>query len=610
MPTLTLGTYIGNYEIQCLLHQSPLCTVYKCKSVYIAGNPVAVKILNAPVRHTDVHVRFQREFEAICRLDHPGVVGAIDAGWHEDYGGSRPYLAMQYVDGIGLHEYVSRSESPVETAVCLIRKLAHALSHIHANGILHRDLKPSNILVNQNGDPVILDFGIALFLPATSTNIERGTITGQAVGTPVYMSPEQMRGEDLDERSDIYTLGILAYELIGGQHPYRLEKVPVTQMSEYIRYQSPTPLSSLVPGACRSLNSIIGKAIEIDRNDRYDSAASFLHDLTRMHHGLPVSANSRMVKRNVSRWIRRHPFRSRIAAVCVGLLVILVYALNSTQYKTQSHNGAARTFEESYEDLADFQRLILRPDRGIPPDQHLMQVLPILESIENKIPLLKDPIARTTERSNLGRSLIENELYEWACLVYPTILSEHREHYGPHAPQTVLEALRYAKVLQLANRPSDADQVLAEVLAFADSPLYQSDHDLAGRMHYTQAFICTHQCRLTEALQAFEKAQSHFARLPDEVIPQRLRIHSLYTSARIQLSLGNHEEAMLFLSQALTLAKTGDFVEEQFILWIARGVDSMKSGQTPAASMSLTHGEEDPFYSFGTGLTDPVSHCQ
>jgi serine/threonine-protein kinase len=260
---------IGRYEIRSELGRGGMATVYLGYDPTFRRQ-VAIKVFpHQWLENNLLRARFEREARAIAALEHPAIVPVHDFGEQD----GQPYLVMRYMPGGALSQKINRSAMPLSEAIDIIRQLAPALDAVHARGIVHRDLKPANILFDAYGNPALSDFGIAQLSEATLN------LTGDAViGTPSYMSPEQVRSDaDIDGRSDLYALGIILYEMLTGEQPYRA----ATPMSVAMKHLTePVPqiraLQSQFPA---ELDAILAKALAKDREQRYARAADLAADL-------------------------------------------------------------------------------------------------------------------------------------------------------------------------------------------------------------------------------------------------------------------------------------------------------------------------------------------
>ncbi len=257
------GQTLGKYQIIERLGRGGMATVYRA---YQPGMDrfVAVKVMHPQYADDASFIeRFRREARVVGTLRHPHIVQVIDFDVQdEEY-----YMVMEYVETETLKNHLQKHGAmPITQALSVARKLADALAYAHANGMLHRDIKPANVLWSKTGEPILTDFGIAKLAGATGL-----TASGAAVGTPAYMSPEAGRGEQVDERTDIYSLGVMLYEMLSGELPYDAD-TPYAVILKHINDPLP-PLRPRVPHLPETVERIVIKALAKDKAQRYQSAA-------------------------------------------------------------------------------------------------------------------------------------------------------------------------------------------------------------------------------------------------------------------------------------------------------------------------------------------------
>jgi serine/threonine-protein kinase len=269
----------GRYRIQRKLGAGGMADVYLAEDQEL-GRRVAIKILNSRHGNDDQFIeRFRREAKNAAALNHPNIVSIYDRGEAED----TYYIAMEFLDGRTLKELiVSRGAAPVNVAIEYARQILSALRFAHRHGIVHRDIKPHNVLVDSEGRVKVTDFGIA------RAGTSQMTETGSIVGTAQYLSPEQARGGEVDPRSDLYSLGVVLYELLTGKTPFEGE-TPVEIAMKHLS-TTPKPPSKLRPDVPPELDMVVLRALAKNPDDRYQSADEMEADLERVARGARVSA--------------------------------------------------------------------------------------------------------------------------------------------------------------------------------------------------------------------------------------------------------------------------------------------------------------------------------
>jgi eukaryotic-like serine/threonine-protein kinase len=282
---MTLPQKLGDrYQLGELLGFGGMSEVHLARDVRLHRD-VAVKVLRADLaRDPGSYLRFRREAQNAASLNHPAIVAVYDTGVAETATGAVPYIVMEYIDGITLRDTI-RDDGPMEPvhAIEVIADACQALSFSHQHGIIHRDVKPANIMISTAGAVKVMDFGIARTL-ADTTGGNRLTQTSAVIGTAHYLSPEQARGEAVDGRSDVYSLGCVFYELIAGVPPF-VGDSPVAVAYQHVR-EDPVPPSQRRAGVISpELDSVVLKALAKNPENRYQSAAEMRADLIRVHSG-------------------------------------------------------------------------------------------------------------------------------------------------------------------------------------------------------------------------------------------------------------------------------------------------------------------------------------
>ena len=343
------GTVLGPYKLLEQIGEGGFGVVFMAEQTQPVRRKVALKVLKPGMDTRQVVARFEAERQALALMDHPNIAHVFDGG---ETAGGRPYFVMELVRGIPITEFCDDNQLPVRQRLELFVSVCQAVHHAHQKGIIHRDLKPSNIMVTlHDGTPVVkvIDFGIAKALGQQLTDKTLFTNFAQLMGTPMYMSPEQaqLSGLDMDTRTDIYSLGVLLYELLTGTTPFdaeRLRTAAYDEVRRIIREEEPpkpsTRLSTLGEATATvsanrqtdpkrlrqlfrgELDWIVMKALEKDRNRRYETASAFAADVERYLQDEPVQACPASAGYRLCKFFRRYKGPVTAGAALAVLLVL------------------------------------------------------------------------------------------------------------------------------------------------------------------------------------------------------------------------------------------------------------------------------------------------
>ncbi len=339
-------TIIGPYSLQRLISRGGMGEVWFAqRNDGQFQQDVAIKLIRRGMDSEDILARFRRERQVLAALNHPNVAQLLDGGATTDH---RPYLVMEYVEGIPIDQYCHEKKLAVHQRLDLILKVCQAVQYAHANLVVHRDLKPSNILVTDEGVPKLLDFGIAKVLQAdASPHAMTITATGERLLTPRYASPEQVRGQFVSIASDVYSLGVLIYELLTGRLPYGEDTVSRHEIERAIIETKPKKPSDIVTSSGQrtvtetysqsmnprhirrslrgDLDTIILNALAKEPDTRYASVEGLAEDIHRHIEGIPLFASQPGIITRGVRYLRRH--RGALTAASIGGIASLIVAI-------------------------------------------------------------------------------------------------------------------------------------------------------------------------------------------------------------------------------------------------------------------------------------------
>ncbi len=380
------GSVIGHYKLLEEIGHGGFGAVYMAEQMEPVHRRVALKIIKLGMDTREVIARFEAERQALALMDHPGVARVLDAGATSS---GRPYFVMDLVRGLPVTEFCDRNRLSTRERIELFIGICHAVQHAHSKGIIHRDLKPSNILVTmQDGRPLpkIIDFGIAKAVQKPLTDKTLFTRFGQMIGTPVYMSPEHLGGADIDTRSDVYSLGVILYELLTGKQPFDLQQLRKAGHREMIRvieeedppppstrltrlgdelavvaqhrHANPRRLGELIRG---DLDWITMKALQKNRAHRYGTPLALGEDLQRHLEHQPVSAGPPHLGYRSLKFVRRHRYAVAAAAgiflsLVIGLLCVTYALLRVREERTRAVLAERAAEQQRQIALAEAQR--------------------------------------------------------------------------------------------------------------------------------------------------------------------------------------------------------------------------------------------------------------
>ena len=364
-----VGQQLDRYVIQDVIGEGGMGKVYLAHETGVLDRPVALKVVRRGIDTERVVRRFRAEQETLARLQHPAIAAVYHAGVTAD---GRPWFAMEYVDGVSITRYCREDAASLDQRINLILQVCEAVQHTHQKGVIHRDLKPSNILVQRDSNAIkLIDFGIARAIQ-TDSDASRVTRQGQVMGTPEYMSPEQATDAgDVDTRSDVYSLGVVLYELLTGDRPFG--DLKGTALNDALRTQDPvTPSQRLAAGNRDAagvgiddpaqwrrrlkgdLDWVVMKALARNRDDRYASVAAFAADIRNALAHRPVAARPRGRAYLLGRFVRRHPLGVTATTAASFALVVLSVSLWMRGNELSAALTVAMQQRERAEQIAEF----------------------------------------------------------------------------------------------------------------------------------------------------------------------------------------------------------------------------------------------------------------
>ncbi len=350
-PPLAAGQRIGGYRLGRLLGEGGMGVVYEAEQDS-PRRTVALKVIRPGFATPSVLRRFQHEAQVLARLQHPGIAQVFEAGRADEAAGGAPFFAMELIRGLPLARYIAERSPDVRERLELAARLADAVHHAHQKGVIHRDLKPANILVDESGQPKILDFGIARVLGDEAAQVTVQTGAGQLLGTVPYMSPEQAAGDvaAIDVRADVYAMGVILFELLTERLPYELKTAGLNEAIRAIQEREPIRPGSIDRRLRGDIETIVLRALDKDRDRRYQSAAALADDIRRYLRDEPIAARPPSALYHLRTYARRH------RPLVIGAGIAVAAMVGGTAFSTWQALVAVRARDLARNNAAEARR--------------------------------------------------------------------------------------------------------------------------------------------------------------------------------------------------------------------------------------------------------------
>lgn len=644
------GARIGRYTIQRRIGTGGMGAVYEAEQDQ-PQRRVAVKILPAGLGSQQAARRFEFESSVLARLRHPGIAQVYEAGVHREDGVNLPFFAMEFVpDAESITRYAKSMRLGLPDLLRLFMRVCEAVHHGHQRGVIHRDLKPDNILVDAQGDPKVIDFGVARAIDRDIDALTLQTQAGQLIGTIPYMSPEQVGGAETDPdiRTDVYALGVVLFELLTGRLPYDFENKSVIESIDLIRNAAPARARTLNAEVPADLDTIVAKALARDWDQRYQSVADLSADLRRFLDNEPIAARPPSLIYQLHKFGVRRRGVVIAAALFVGALIAGVIAERyRANQATLARNEAVAARDTADEATRDAQREAARANRVVAfLDDMLSRVTPdeargrdvtlqeVLDAVADDIDVeLKDaPQVEATIRYIIGNTYLAQGRYPEAEEILRAASALHEEHdwenedtvlilralARTHVRQRDLDAglAVIEKAEQLVNRlPAIDPDVRSELLNTKSELLYLSGH-AEQAVGVLEDILSRHESEQTEDSEDFHALRGNLATLYervgryDEAVeiltteiewyqahPEsgRSKLHNLRrTLAGTEVALGHHDRAITIFKELVDDVRehSGPNHPDLAEVLIDFGTMLMRSNQSGAAVTPMREAAE------------------
>lgn len=500
---------IPGYRVVRVLGQGGMGAVYEAEQEQ-PRRRVALKVIRPGLATPGLTRRFRREAEVLARLKHPGIAQIYGIGVGDAGGARAPFIAMELIEGRRLIDHARALDLGTHACLELAVRVCDAVEHAHQRGIIHRDIKPANILVDADGQPKVLDFGVARLTEHDLNPVTMQTEPGRIIGTAAYMSPEQASGDpdELDTRSDVYALGVVIYELLTGRLPFEVDRLALPEAIRVIREENPTRVASIDTSLRGDVDTILAKAIERDKGRRYQSASELGADIRRHLRDEPIVARPPSTAYQLRKFARRN--KALVGGVSATILV-LAGGLVATSVLLRAESRARAEAEESLARAAAASEFMEHILLGVTPKQARGMGTELLRTmLDEASATLEEEVAHDGVRAEMrvvvGQTYHAIFEFDRAMDELQRAIEELEMLGGAQSRPVLAEArLSLAGALAKTGEYARAEALFVDVIGLLDKTELD---DLAMQAHRQYAEFVMNAGRWDEALKHVEMAAS------------------------------------------------------------------------------------------------------
>ena len=602
-----IGRQMGHYEIQRRIGSGGMGNVYLAVRTTDYQSHVAIKLIRRGMDSEAILRRFRDEMRFLAALsNHPNIASLHDAGTTED---GQPYLVMEYIEGEPIDRYCDQHKLSIRDRLTLFCEAAEAVQFAHQNAILHRDLKPSNLMVTADGRPRLIDFGIAKLAEDDRSADHAATLTQHRALTPDYASPEQIRGEPLSAASDVYSLGVVLYELLCGHRPYYLQALTPAQIEGAVCGTDPLKPSDAIqrtgtmhshdasteevtpeivgdrrrvePRALRrtlqgDLDRIVLQALHKDISRRYQTVAQLIADIRRYLDHLPVTAAKDTFRYRTTKFVQRN--KGLVAGLAAMVVLSISWVATATWLTVAARQAEQREREQrivaqSNERTANrVVELLKNMFAASDPRNALGQEKTVREVLDEygsrlSAELKDEPLVEARLMGTIGHSYIGLGAHAQALDKFRRALELRKEVQGENSPETLFEEIQVAKTLIGLNRLDEAEIILTDALDRA--------RRTQGRYHLTTLHAKWHLGTIYAQSSRFDDAERLLSESYQDCRESLGEEHELSTAVLNQLSVlrfneGRYEDSAKIMKRIVAIEeKTRKEEDPSFIFGLA-----------------------------------------